>query len=170
VTDPHPSHPIAVAPPRIALALVDLADCVCAELAETGAGATCWCGLYPGASVSWDYCTECSGGACGMGYVRFAGVFPYDSFPVPTVDFHCAKPTAYALEVGALRCMPQPGDGELADPTTMIEVSLGQLMDAEALYRALKCCGLDIAVERYQPVGPEGGCVGGFWTAYLAID
>jgi hypothetical protein len=45
------------------------------------------------------------------------------------------------------------------------------LDDAFALYRALRCCqGVEVAAEAWTPVGPEGGCVGGQWTAYLAVD
>jgi hypothetical protein len=166
----HPTHPIAIAPPRIAAALIDLADCVCNQLAVNGAGPTCWCGLYPGAAVSWEYCGECGSGTCGMGYVRLTGVFPYEVFPVPTVDFHCAKPIAYSIEVGALRCVPQPSDGHIIEPVAMAEIVLAQVLDAQALLDGIRCCELEVAAERYQPVGPDGGCVGGFWTAYLAID
>jgi hypothetical protein len=49
----------------------------------------------------------------------------------------------------------------------MTEVAIGQLLDANALHRALKCCGLDIGVAAYTPLGPEGGCVGGSWLAFL---
>jgi hypothetical protein len=164
-----PDQTLPLAPPAVALALIDLADCVCAELAETGAGPTCWCGLYPGAAVSWEYCNECSGGTCGMGYVRAAGVFPYDSFPIPVIDDRCVRPLAWSVEVGALRCIPTPGDGELPSPTVMAEVALAQVMDAQALYRAVKCCGMEVSVERYFPVGPQGGCIGGFWMAYLGL-
>ena len=108
-----PDQTLPIAPPAVALALIDLADCVCSELAETGAGPTCWCGLYPGAAVSWEYCGECGGGTCGMGYVRASGVFPYESFPEAAIDIHCARPLAWSIEVGALRCFPQPDDGQV---------------------------------------------------------
>jgi hypothetical protein len=172
ITEPHPEHPIAVEPPLIALALLELAECVCAELAATGAGPTCWCGVYPGAAVSWEYCSagECSNGVCGMGYVRLAGAFPYETFPVPALDDRCIKPLAWAVEVGALRCFPQPTDGHLNEPSVTAEISLGVAMDAAALWRAIKCCGFDAGVEMYRPAGPDGGCVGGFWTAFLSTD
>ena len=70
-----------IVPPLVAMALVELADCVCEQLATAGAGPTCWCGVYPGAEVAWDYCGECNGGHCGMGWVRLRAVFPYDIFP-----------------------------------------------------------------------------------------
>jgi len=52
----------------------------------------------------------------------------------------------------------------------MTDVTIKQALDARALYLALQCCGLDLAVESYRPVGPAGGCVGGFWTAYFPLD
>lgn len=155
---------------QVALALSALAECVCAELATTGAGPTCWCGLYPGQAVSWDYCGECNGGRCGMGYVRLAGVFPYSTFPQPLIDDRCVRPLAWAVEVGALRCLPTLPDGALLDPDSMAEVALAQILDASALHRAVKCCGVEAAIETYVPVGPAGGCVGGFWRAFLAVD
>lgn len=153
----------------VVMSLLQLADCVCTELATTGAGPTCWCGLYPGQAVSWEYCAECSGERCGMGYVRLAGVFPYSSFPQQIVDDRCTLPLAWAVEVGALRCLPQPAGGEVLDPTSMSEVAIAQALDASALHRAIKCCGIDAAVQSYLPVGPSGGCVGGFWLAYVAV-
>jgi hypothetical protein len=151
-------------------ALAELSEAVCGELAASGAGPTCWCGLYPGAAVSWEYCGECSGDHCGMGYVRLASVFPYSTFPVQVIDFQCTLPLAWSVEVGALRCLHQPTDGELLGPEAMSFVAIEQVLDAQALYRALKCYGYQIAAEGYVPVGPQGGCVGGFWRAHLALD
>lgn len=160
-----------ITPTSLGIALVDLADCVCAQLALTGAGPTCWCGLYPGALASWEYCGECSGEVCGMGWVRFAGAFPYDVFPVPSIDERCAKPVAWMIEVGAMRCMPQPSDGSLPSPAEMSEVALGQMLDAQALYTAMKCCDtVEVAVAEYVPLGPEGGCVGGSWRGFVMVD
>ena len=159
-----------IAPPRIALALLELTECVCAELTDTGGGTPCWCGMYPGVSVSWDSCGECDGDKCGMAYVRLAGVAPYDLFPFPVVDDRCQKPLAWAVEVGALRCVPQPSDGELLSPAGMSEVGIIQVLDARALWIAMKCCGLDIGVEAWRPLGPSGACVGGAWTAFITED
>lgn len=153
----------------VVLSMMELAACVCAELATTGAGPTCWCGMYPGAAVSWEYCGECDHDRCGMGYVRFAGAFPYSTFPQQFLDHRCTLPLAWAVEVGALRCVPQSTDGSLIDPEAMADVAVNQILDASALHRAIKCCGVEAAVATYSPVGPSGGCVGGFWLAYLAV-
>lgn len=161
------------APRQLTLAerLLALADCVCEQLAITGAGPTCWCGLFPGLEVSWDFCTDCANDVCGMGWVRVNGANPYDVFPTATVDLHCAMPLAVELEVGAIRCMPLTTDGALPTPEQLGDVTLHQLMDALALRTAIQCCGVaDIALGLYTPTGPEGGCVGGFWSAFLAVD
>jgi len=156
--------------PTIMPYLAALSECLCTQLSETGAGEPCWCGVVPGFLVSLEYCDNCAENPCGMGWVRAAGVFPYDTFPISTLDANCAKPLAWQIEVGAVRCMPIPADGEILKPEQMIEVALNQAADTEAMYRALMCCDApQMTVERYQPIGPEGGCVGGFWIAYLGL-
>lgn len=172
ILDPHPEHPIVLPLPTVITTVAALVDCLCEELTVSGGGPVCWCGAYPGASVSWEYCSggECTNGACGMAWVRPAAVFPYDSFPIPSLDPRCERPLAWAIEVGVLRCMPQPDDGELLPPDEMLTVTMTTMLDARAIHTAIKCCdGVEAAVEQYTPVGPLGGCVGGFWTAYLDV-
>lgn len=151
-------------------AIIELTECMCELLALEGAGPTCWCGLYPGAAVSWEYCTACDGDTCGMGYVRLAMVSPYQVFPSPAVDDKCVLPTMWALEVGALRCMPTPHDGEVLDVGSMAEVAIGQMLDARALRKAIKCCVPDLGLGLWSPAGPNGACVGGYWAAFLDMD
>lgn len=171
ILDPHPEHPIALPVPKAIEAIIDLAECVCGMLATEGAGETCWCGLYPGAEVSWEYCgTECTADACGMGYVRLALATPYEVFPSPAIDDRCTLPMFWALEVGALRCLPVPHDGSVLDVGPMAEVAIGQMLDARALRKAIKCCGHSFGLGAWVPLGPSGGCVGGAWTAYLDMD
>lgn len=164
VIEVNPYETQAIAP------LLDLVECVCTELTAAG-GEPCWCGLLPGATVSWDYCTDCGNDHCGMAWVRVVGITPYDVFPTGIIDLRCARPLALQIEVGSLRCMPQPADGELLTPEASVEVSLRQVLDALALHRALQCCQeRDFALSAYTPVGPQGGCVGGFWTAFIDIS
>lgn len=158
-----------IAPTRLQALLADLSTCVCTEL-EAATGPLCWCGVWPGDEVSWEGC-ECHD-ACGMGWARLVGSFPYESFPSPAVDVTCRLPLAYVVEVGALRCMPTANeDGSIPDPAAVAEAAMRQYADMDALYRALKCCPADqIAVEAWVPLGPQGGCVGGGWTAYVSLD
>lgn len=152
--------------------LVALAECLCQQLTEFGAGPVCWCGVYPGAQISWEGCSDCGVDRCGMGWVRLVQAFPYEVFPTPTVDGRCQMPLAFAVEVGALRCFPQPTDGEPPDPAMTTEAAVMQMYDARAMYNAIKCCSTSVsmAVQGYVPVGPAGGCVGGYWTAIAPID
>ncbi|HEY6416443.1 MAG TPA: hypothetical protein VIX41_09405 [Acidimicrobiales bacterium] len=160
--------PIVLDP--VAPLLLDLVDCMCNELAVTGAGALCWCGLWPGLEVSWEYCGECGSAHCGMGFVHLVGINPYEEFPAPVVDLRCTLPLAAQVEIGALRCLPQRVDGAVLEPAQMADVALAQISDAWALRRSLLCCGTTYALGEYLPVGPAGGCVGGIWTAWLALD
>ncbi len=162
---------VEIAPSSLTEALLELTDCVCTELATTGAGPTCWCGLWPGLDVSWEYCTDCPGDRCGMGWVRLAGINPYETFPTAAVDLRCTLPLAATVEIGALRCMPIPGDGEILQPAPMGDVALTVTADALALRNAVLCCqNPNLALGLWQPTGPQGGCVGGFWTIFLALD
>jgi len=156
----NPIHPI----------LFNLVDCLCTELTENGAGPTCWCGIYPGAAVSLEYCNPCGNDACGMGWVRVMGTTPSDTFPVPTLDPTCRKELAWMVEVGAARCIPVPEDGEIPSPAEMLEVAVGQMQDQWAIYRALMCCGApSVVTQQWLPIGPDGGCVGGYWVAFLGV-
>lgn len=160
-----------IAPPMVAMAMQQLSECVCEQLETVGAGPTCWCGILPGAAAAWDYCAgECTTDRCGIGWVRLVSVFPYGIFPTPTPDDRCVLPLAWTVEVGALRCMPLTLDGSPLDPVTMSDVALRQILDARALHWALKCCDLPVAANVYTPLGPDGGCVGGAWTAWLTLD
>lgn len=154
----------------LAAPIIDLVTCVCNELQTTGAGPVCWCGLWPGGLVSWEYCSDCGNDACGMAWVRVAGANPYEVFPTVAIDDRCTLPIAVTIELGALRCLPQPADGEILSETAMAEVTLGQLADMWALRRSVICCRADFGLGVYTPVGPAGGCIGGVWTAYVGLD
>lgn len=166
------SEPEPFTPSVLMLAMDQLASCVCTEIAKSAAGPVCWCGVWPGEEVSWEFCGDCGNDACGMAWVRLNGIFPYDTFPAPVVDLGCRRPLAYNIEVGALRCMPvSDNEGELPSSEQITMTSMETYADLAALYRALLCCDFEaIAVEAWVPVGPQGGCVGGVWGAYFALE
>jgi hypothetical protein len=145
--------------------------CVCEALTEMGQGPTCWCGLWPGAEVAWDYCGECSDdGKCGMAYIRQDIAFPYSSFPFADSDTSCKRPIAYRFEIGVIRCMPVMNEeGELPSVDEVMATTLGMMADQHALLCAIRECkgtGL-VAIEGWTPFGPESGCVGGAWAIYV---
>lgn len=157
---------------RLAKAVADLVECLCKALAEEGAGPTCFCGVVPGDQVAWDYCGECAGGNCGMGYVKVNSVFATTSFPGPREYTKCNAYLAAEIGVGALRCSPIPTeDGELPTEADMQEAFLAQIADMGAIHRAIQCCGFaDYFLGTYDPQGPNGGCVGGEWTVTVLLD
>lgn len=157
---------------RLASVIASLSECVCETLTTSGGGPLCWCGLYPGAQVSWDYCGNCSGATCGMGYVRLDAVYPSSSLPQPDITPTCAAPLAARIAVGALRCVPVADDsGNLPEPMDLWESGLQIIADMGALHEAIVCCkpGYYVLGE-YTPLGPRGGCAGGEWMVTVALD
>ena len=106
-----------------------------------------------------------------MGYVRLNGIFPYTSFPDrrhrPPLHHRWRGPST-SVRCAACR---QPDGGELLDPVSMAEVAVIQTLDASALHRASSAAAAQTAVETYGADSARpGGCVGGFWRVYLALD
>jgi len=166
-----PELPVLPVPP-LAPFLLELLDCVCDTIAEFGQGPVCWCGIYPGSSVSWEYCGNCSDDMCGMAYIRPGDASPYQIFPAAEIDASCAWPLVHAVEVGIVRCMPtMEEDGTLPDAQTVTDAALGMVLDQMALHRAIRCCVKDsvdaVGLGSWTPVGPAGNCHAGFWTIYV---
>lgn len=167
------SNPSFAVPP-IATVMADLVACLCTELEETIGGPVCWCGLWHGEPVPWDYCDGCENSKCGMAYARVIGAFAYDSFPSPAIDQRCSKPLGYTVEVGVVRCFPVMGDdGMLPTPDPVNSAVLTTYDDMMAMRRALVCCaagtGAEVWLDQYLPVN-EGGCAGGTWSAFVNTE
>ena len=153
--------------------LDELTRCVCRNLEGQGAGPTCWCGMIvSGDGATWDFCGECAGDTCGMGYVRLVSIFPYTTFPQPTPGV-CASEMGLTLEVGALRCLPIAVESGLPpSPEEIEESTLGVIADMHALQQAIMCCDLPgdplVEIGTWMAQGPRGGCVGGAWTVQVS--
>jgi len=157
----------------IVTGMLELLECACAEVTVNGQGEPCFCGIYPGSNVSWDYCGECSRGKCGMVYLRPGETVPYTIFPRAELDDKCVLPLAFEMELGVVRCFPTMDEsGELPDPADITAAALGLIADQYALYSAIKCCETSLrtlVIDRWTPSGPSGGCVAGAWTIYAGI-
>lgn len=164
-------EPPVVTVPRIAVALAALSECLCAELTAV-ALVPCWCGVLPGQEVALDYCSPCESGQCGMAWVRLDLTFPADPFPLQVLDASCEKPLAYRIEMGVAQCVTVNDDGEPLSTEQALDTLVSQTLAMEAMRRALSCCTKDfeVVIEGYQPFGPQGGCVGGVWSAYVGLD
>lgn len=142
-----------------------IASCLCLELADAvreGNAQPCICTVMPGAVVAFDYCEE-----GGMAWARLAGILPVEN----TQPYTCAVEYDVTVEIGILRCAPGLGeDGELPTMPEQLAASMQQQFEMGLMHKVLSCCATTAsfdgpAINGYTPVGPDGGCVGGVWTA-----
>lgn len=152
--------------------LIELRDCLSAELARSLSGAPCrayipWDSGLPVA----DGCScECDGGH-GDAWVRFVRMDP--DRPVQlgaAVGGPAGCPTAWiaVIELGVSRCHPTGQAGTQGyvppDPQVLTDTALKRLSDGAALRRTVACCR---ALGRHAygagalvPLPPLGGCSG----------
>jgi len=160
--------------------LVDLASCVCAELTNAGLPGTCFCGVIPG-QAALDHCSEgqCDSADCGgMAWTSALQIIPSEQLTTSAgigvaAPRRCQVPDlTVAFQCGIVRCAPMsdshgnpPGIPEYLDAARL------QLADMAALERALLCCFSDPPVlTGWDSIGPDGGCLGGVWTATFTLE
>lgn len=161
---------------KVVEALGVMLDALGAELEADGSkGEMCLFTILPGNDVAIDYALE---DCAGMGWIRLTSAAPSVRFPNPdlTVD-NCAYSLAYGIEMGVLRGAPVPDSfgNEMTLPTAdeQFECASLALDDMEAMHRALRVARKrlpEMLLGSYLPSGPEGGAVGGVWTATIGLD
>lgn len=98
-----------------------------------------------------------------------------DNFP-NAATANCVWRPAYILRFGVYRCMPVAADYDGNDPPTDVlnAATTDIIDDSEAIIcgirNALNYGGYSYLVERYTPIGPEGGIAGGHWTVLVDSD
>lgn len=151
---------------------VQLADCLCAELIESGLPPTCICSPMPGEAIAADYVSP----EQGMAWVRVSSVYPSSVFPAQDQSASgCLMPMAVQLEVGVLYCAPVV-EGRSKNPpglAQMFDSARLQMAAMAAMLRAIECClgaasRKGVSLGPYTPLGPEGGVVGGSWQVTVA--
>lgn len=152
-----------------------LLDALGEELTRDGSREDmCLVTVMPGADVPIDYAlNDCA----GMAWVRLVSANPTVAFPAGDLTaLNCGYTLAYNIEMGVLRTAPTAtmfgSEIEIPTPEQQFEASDAQFKDLEAMHRALKASGPDFAdflLGAYAPSGPEGGAVGGTWTATLGL-
>lgn len=156
-----------------------LQECFCAALVEVSAPVMCCC-LAPGQQVIWDSCDP------GMAWVRVANIYQVGhNFPQaanPRDLGVCGGDGGWAvtLELGTLRCIPQPDlNGVLPSCEEVSAVTRLVLADGHAMRRAMLCCdwlqpcNLSESQRVYgpwTPVGPQGACVGATMTVTVEVS
>jgi hypothetical protein len=149
--------------------LVAISQCLCAEITVRGLPETCFCGVIHGAAIPADYCESGLQGN-GMAWARLVSITEVQSQGQDPQASFCGSPLEAVIEVGILRCAL--GLSESGMPPTVeqhMEAARLAAADMAASLAAIRCCvnKRDVRVLAWQPMGPDGGCVGGAWTAVV---
>lgn len=147
-----------------------LADAIEPELLRRGLPDLCFCGVVPGAQVALDYCGD---GCGGMAWVRLDRMYPSAvSFPLQDTN-RWPGPVLFAqvFEIGLVRGITLPDNAEPPTAADQDEFAAGQLADMRALSDVICSYFGDTPYlfGPYQPYGPTGGCVGGYWTVTAQV-
>jgi len=160
------------------MAVVDLVGPLCTDmLACVQANLSVPVGrafVAPGSAIAWDDCCD------GQLWVRVVqmnttdGVRPQKMGAKPCDP--CGLEYAVGVEIGVLRCSSTIDDqGQIAGPDVLTAEALQALTDEAEISEAAQCCirslpGMkNLVMVRWDPLGPEGGCVGGVWTIALTL-
>jgi hypothetical protein len=160
----------------VAPIVLRLLDCLVDRLDVYGVP-VCRSVWHPGATVPWDACGTASGDAEGQAWVAVQRVYPSDRFPTQTADAHRCIPMGYGVEllVGVLRCasvVDDSGRAPSADAVTADAIKTSR--DRQLTLEAITCCLIDdddpgvYRLGAWEPLGPNGGCVGGQWRLDVA--
>jgi hypothetical protein len=148
--------------------LTQLLGCVAAALDPTVGRAL----VAPGGLVAWDDC------CAGMVWTRLMAINaePTTAAKLGASNFDpCGVRWTASIGVGALRCSAAVDEqGGIASAAALTTEAVQVTADAAALCQAVYCCNLlPLArqqVLRWDPLGPDGGCVGGEWTVNLQVN
>jgi hypothetical protein len=150
--------------------LTQLATCLCQELASSGLPEPCFCGVVPG-EVALDFCDACEDGSCGgTAWVSANSMTPALSMGLLAPTRCSVGLIDMVFQVGVVRCAPMADDsGTPPDGAAYLAAAELQMADMAASLRAIVCCLDDQlpVIGGWTSYGPEGGCVGGVWTATL---
>jgi len=155
--------------------LTDLAAEFDVALSKAGLPPRCFHGVLPGDLVPLDYCAPCGSGACGMSWVRLAGVIEDEANSIGIRTTRCITILNASFELGCVRCH-QTMDAR-GNPMGMAyqEGVARQQLSEYAVMRDVLLCGeslhdYDIALGSYRPIGPDGACIGGVWSIAVTLD
>jgi len=126
--------------------------------------------IAPGNTVAWDDCCN------GQVWVRllFLESLALAKMGATHMD-PCGLVWTATFGIGVLRCSSTIDDrGEIASADALSNEALQMLADEAALCQAIYCCNVAplnrYELTRWDPLGPEGGCVGGEWTMTMQVN
>jgi hypothetical protein len=148
--------------------LVSLLACLESELTESGLDIPEIFGVEPGQLPAFDLGSDDN--ECGQGWVILQSAFPSLNFPNQDVaTLGLSSPLSFGIQMGIMRCIPgldENNETPTADQRLM--ATRDQLADMAAMRRAICKClkeaKRDFVLGNYQPIGPDGGQVGGTWS------
>lgn len=146
-------------------ALVAFAGCICQALSDI-----CSCSLTIGETYvpfrpdEDDDCPE-DEEICSQAWVRVGSIQPSPG-AVEGWEGNCALSLDLVLEVGVLRCIEIPEDGEAPYAEDVLTAAMQSMSDMNTILCAALGCEVwaSINVGTWTPMGPLGGQYGGTWT------
>lgn len=105
---------------------------------------------------------------CSQAWVRVMDITPLGS---ETWGGDCGTVLQLTLEVGVLRCVEIPEDGEAPNATSVLVAAMQSMDDMNAVYCAAMECEVWNSIEsgQWTPMGPQGGQYGGYWTFTVEV-
>lgn len=148
--------------------LVGLSDALRAELVRRQLPSLTEHLVLAGSAVALDYIT---GPGDGFAFVRLGSGFQTTQFPIPqqTYSAGTALQIARQFELGIARGIPLPEDGSPLSRDEWFDISRLALADMNAIVATIcsyfKSRDIPFIVNNWVPLGPDGGVIGGSWTA-----
>lgn len=83
----------------------------------------------------------------------------------------CAGTMQLSLEVGIIRCIETPEEGEAPTASDMLVAATQAMTDMQTIYCAAMSCEVwgSITVGQWTPMGPLGGQYGGTWHFIVTV-
>lgn len=110
--------------------------------------------------------------ACSQLWVRVESVSENPGIPGGW-DGDCAATLSLEIEVGVLRCLDVPEEGEAPVASEMLLASMQAMSDMTAIRCAAVSCDAwsgPVVPGPWRPLGPLGGQYGGLWMFTVEID
>jgi hypothetical protein len=172
------SGPAITLPPRGELRTADTATVLqillsCATAALDPAPARAF--VAPGQMVAFDDCCD------GQVWTRLVALEPQQASKLGATvgQGPCGQLWAVTVGVGVLRCAAGMTDqGTPPTAAAMTADAVQMAADLNALADAIYCClaeqlpavSRQFRLSRWDPIGPDGGCVGGEWITQMVLQ
>lgn len=132
--------------------------------------------INPGNDAPHDICSAGfnSKGIAIDGQLWVAHLGTTSGWPSPTgIPTTCQAPWTDLIELGIVRCArAKISDSGTAPPAELItEDAENQERDRLLLRQVMMCCSAidwkNLVVQDWDPISPQGGCVGGVWSFFV---